>query len=331
MIECTDHDEHGERKCYAVAIGCADMSNGHIFISYRREDSAGYTRAIYNGLAQHFSKEGIFMDVDAIEPGVPFDEAIRQAVGQCDVLLAVIGRHWMDRQEGVGPRINDPKDFVRLEISTALSRDVRVIPVLLDGASMPSEEALPEPLRLLARRHAVEISNSRFNSDMERLVTSIRKVFKESNRPTRKQRLRGYRSILYWLAGGLVVVFSIVYFYFFLMQPKPPPNAGVLAFVYTITPDGTLRWYRHDGAEFSGGLNAWQGPHDISSGWGNFRQVFPSSEGIIYAIAQDGTLWWYKHNGYLDGGDLKSPGAWEGPKEVGIKDQRAHLNRNLRL
>jgi hypothetical protein len=112
------------------------MSNGHIFISYRRDDSAGYARAIYDQLAQHFSRERIFMDVDAIEPGFPFDEAIERAVGQCEILLAMIGRRWMEQQAGAGPRINDPKDFVRLEIAAALSRNIRVIPVLLDGASM---------------------------------------------------------------------------------------------------------------------------------------------------------------------------------------------------
>jgi hypothetical protein len=71
------------------------MSNGLIFISYRREDAAGYARAIYDQLVQHFSKERVFMDVDAIEPGLPFDEAIQKAIGQCQILLAVIGRNWL--------------------------------------------------------------------------------------------------------------------------------------------------------------------------------------------------------------------------------------------
>ena len=146
------------------------MSNGQIFISYRRDDSAGYTRAIYDRLVQHFSKDRVFMDVDAIEPGLPFDEAIKHALDKCEVLLVVIGRHWLDTRDGLGPRINDPQDFVRLEIAAALSRNIRVIPVLLDGARMPGEDELPEALGALARRNALEIRNSRFDVDTGTLI-----------------------------------------------------------------------------------------------------------------------------------------------------------------
>ncbi len=152
------------------------MSNGQIFISYRRDDSAGYTRALYDRLVRQFSKERVFMDVDAIEPGIPFDESIQRALDQCEVLLVVIGKRWMDNQAGVAPRIHDPKDFVRLEIAAALSRNIRVIPILLDGANMPTEEELPEPLRALARRNALEVSNSRFDADIETLIGVIRTI-----------------------------------------------------------------------------------------------------------------------------------------------------------
>jgi hypothetical protein len=155
------------------------MSNGQIFISYRRDDSAGYTRAIYDRLVQHFSKDRVFMDVDAIEPGLPFDEAIKHALDKCEVLL-VIGRHWLDTREGLGPRINDPQDFVRLEIAAALSRNIRVIPVLLDGARMPGEDELPEALGALARRNALEIRNSRFDVDTGTLIMAVRKALGET-------------------------------------------------------------------------------------------------------------------------------------------------------
>ena len=81
------------------------MSNGHIFISYRRDDSEGFTRAIHDQLAERFTEDRIFMDVDAIEPGLPFDEVITQAVSRCEILLAMIGKHWMDQQPGAVPRI----------------------------------------------------------------------------------------------------------------------------------------------------------------------------------------------------------------------------------
>lgn len=182
------------------------MSNGHIFISYRRDDSAGYTRAIYDQLVKRFSKDRIFMDVDAIEPGLPFDEVINQAVGRCEILLAMIGKHWLEQQVDVGPRVNDPKDFVRIEIAAALSRNIRVIPILLDGASMPPEEALPEPLRAFARRNAIEVSNSRFTSDVERLVEAVSKVLGEVDVPRNQQVPLSRRSMLYWLLGGFAAI-----------------------------------------------------------------------------------------------------------------------------
>ena len=156
------------------------MTNGQIFISYRRDDAAGYARALYDRLVQHFSPERVFMDVDAIEPGLAFDEAIQQALERCQVLLVVIGKHWLDAPPGQAPRINDPGDFVRLEIAAALMRDIRVIPVLLDGARMPAEAELPEPLRALARRNALEVSNSRFQADAERLISAVRKAIGET-------------------------------------------------------------------------------------------------------------------------------------------------------
>ena len=120
------------------------------------------------------------MDVDAIEPGLPFDEAIKHALDKCEVLLVVIGRHWLDTRDGLGPRINDPQDFVRLEIAAALSRNIRVIPVLLDGARMPGEDELPEALGALARRNALEIRNSRFDVDTGTLIMAVRKALGET-------------------------------------------------------------------------------------------------------------------------------------------------------
>ena len=191
------------------------MSNGQIFISYRREDSAGYARALYDRLVQHFSSERVFMDVDAIEPGLPFDDVIKHALDQCEVLIVVIGRRWMDKQADRRPRINDPEDFVRLEIAAALARNIRVVPVLLDGAKMPSEAELPEPLRALARRNALEVSNSRFGSDTEKLIRSVRKALGKTEKRPSLRELRRSKSVSYWLIGGLAlgVLSAIAYLY----------------------------------------------------------------------------------------------------------------------
>src|SRR5215208_725851 len=144
-----------------------------VFISYRRNDSAGYAQAIYSRLTQRFSKDRLFMDVATIEPGVDFERVIETAVGECDVLLAIIGKRWLrDDVSGTAP-LENPKDYVCLEISTALARGIRVIPVLVDGVIMPGEETLPAALRSLSRRHAVDISNSPFDFDVERLISAV--------------------------------------------------------------------------------------------------------------------------------------------------------------
>ena len=147
-----------------------------VFISYRRDDSAGYAHAIYRELLQHFSRDRLFMDVDTVEPGVDFVRVIEEAVGECDVFLALIGKRWASVVSGATSRLDNPEDFVRLEISTALARDMRVIPVLVDGMMMPGAETLPDVLKPLSRRNAIEISNTRFNFDVERLITAVRKI-----------------------------------------------------------------------------------------------------------------------------------------------------------
>lgn len=155
---------------------------GNVFISYRRDDAAGYARAIYDQLTERFDTAQVFMDVDAIEPGLPFDEVIRNAVGKCEVLLVLIGSRWMEVQPDGRRRLDDERDFVRLEIAAALARNIRVIPVLLDGVQMPAEDLLPEPMRGLVWRNALEVSNTRFTSDVNRLADVLAKVLGQAER-----------------------------------------------------------------------------------------------------------------------------------------------------
>ncbi len=200
------------------------MRRGQIFISYRRDDAAGYARALYGRLVQHFPTERVFMDVDAIEPGLPFDEAIQRALDQCEVLLVVIGKRWLEAAAGKTPRINDPEDFVRLEIAAALARNIRVIPLLLDGARMPSEADLPEPLRALARRNALEVSNSRFQADTDRLLATIRKALGESDEVVHQNGSEKRRRLRYGVMAGLalVVIAAVAYLYDVFKTPEAP-------------------------------------------------------------------------------------------------------------
>jgi hypothetical protein len=147
---------------------------GGIFISYRREDSAGWTGRLSEHLRERFGPESIFMDIDTIQPGADFTEALQTAVSSCDVLLAIIGPEWATVTDKSGkPRLEDPTDWVRTEIATALKRKVRVIPVLVGGASVPTINLLPDDLDTLAQRQAHELTDKRWSYDVEQLVKTL--------------------------------------------------------------------------------------------------------------------------------------------------------------
>ena len=146
-------------------------STGRIFISYRREETAYPAGWLFDRLAQHFGAAQIFKDVDSIKLGDDFVQVITRAVGACHVLLALIGDQWLTITNDRGqPRLEDPDDFVRLEIKAALERNVRIIPILVDGAKMPRADDLPAGLDGLERRQALELSPSRFEYDTSRLL-----------------------------------------------------------------------------------------------------------------------------------------------------------------
>jgi hypothetical protein len=150
---------------------------GRVFISYRRDDSAFPAGWLYDRLCAHLGSEQVFKDVDSIDPGDDFFGVIEDAVGSCQVLLALIGDRWLDITDETGNRrLDDPEDFVRLEIEAGLRRDVRVIPILVGRAPMPRSGQLPDSLRGLARRNAIELSPNRFESDLARLVRAIDKT-----------------------------------------------------------------------------------------------------------------------------------------------------------
>lgn len=148
----------------------------NIFISYREKDTAGETGRLVDSLKQHFYEDQIFLDIDKIEPGVDFTDVINKSLELCDVLLAVIGPNWAGKNVADNTsRIKDPNDWVKLEIATALQRNIRVVPVLVDGASLPNQEELPEDLHPLLRRQAYEVSNKRWRYDTENLVGFLEK------------------------------------------------------------------------------------------------------------------------------------------------------------
>jgi hypothetical protein len=153
-----------------------------VFISYRREETAGHAGRLYDVMAGRFGEPNVFMDV-SIAPGVDFVHHITQAVGGCHVLLVIIGPHWSTISNGASvPRIAQPGDFVRLEVETALRRnDLTVIPVLVGGARMPDPATLPEGLRPLTRRNALELSDLRWQYDVQRLMGTLEALLADTS------------------------------------------------------------------------------------------------------------------------------------------------------
>ncbi len=158
---------------------------GGVFICYRREDAAGFAGRIYDRLKNGLGRENVFIDVDNIPAGRDFVEVLSERVGRCDALVALIGKNWLAISDKDNRRrLDDPNDFVGIEIRAALERNVPVIPVLVDGAVMPQADDLPDGLKKLARRQGIEISHKRFDSDVELLTDALTRIEGAQARPS---------------------------------------------------------------------------------------------------------------------------------------------------
>jgi hypothetical protein len=148
-----------------------------VFINYRRDESAGYAGRIADSFEKYFGEGKVFRDIDSLEPGLDFSEAIERTLESSEVLIAVIGKNWLTATDAAGQRrLENPDDFVRVEIATALKRNIRVIPVLVQGASMPGTDELPEDLAPLTRRNAFELHDSSWGDDVGRLISALERV-----------------------------------------------------------------------------------------------------------------------------------------------------------
>jgi tetratricopeptide (TPR) repeat protein len=164
-----------------------------IFISYRRDDAAYVTGHINDRLRKEFGYESIFTDVDRIELGVDFRTTLDQMVSECQILLAVIGEDWLTVKDQEGQlRLQDPADFVRIEIESALQRNIPVIPLLVAGVDMPSKDDLPDSLQDLAFRNGTQIRpEPDFHTDMDRLINSLNKHLQTLPKETKDEK-RGH-------------------------------------------------------------------------------------------------------------------------------------------
>jgi hypothetical protein len=155
--------------------------DGQIFISYRREESRWVARSLHSRLCRDFDQEKMFIDVDTVPLGDDFVKVIETTVPKCDILIAIIGPNWVSARDGEGVRkIDKAHDFMRLEIVTAFEAGIWVVPVLVDGATMPGPDDLPESLKPLARRNSLPITETSFVGDCNRLVSEIQRVLEQA-------------------------------------------------------------------------------------------------------------------------------------------------------
>jgi formylglycine-generating enzyme required for sulfatase activity len=154
-----------------------------IFINYRRDDAPGVAGRLGDRLAKSFSRGAIFMDVDAMRPGFDFVKQLEEQVSKCDVLLAIIGPNWSKAADEKGQRrLDSDRDYVRIEIASALKREIPVIPVLVNGAVMPPEGDLPDDLKPLINRHALELRHTRFDGDSAAIIDGLTRVLPQKTK-----------------------------------------------------------------------------------------------------------------------------------------------------
>ena len=203
-----------------------------VFICYRREDAPATTGRIYDHLVQSFGEGSVFKDVDSIPLGADFPSHIQRILHQATAQVVIIGPRWLDiRNEAGQPRLSNPGDFVRQEIETGLSSGIPVIPVLVEGATMPPTQALPASVAPLTRLQAVNIRfDPDFSADVHRLIAAIDSVDTTARGTTarpgvspagsaQRSRTRGRG----WLVGSLLVALTVLLVALAIMQ-------GVLQF-----------------------------------------------------------------------------------------------------
>ncbi len=173
-----------------------------IFISYRRDDSAGHAGRLYDHLSRVFGADTVFMDVDDIQRGDDYADTLNQQLRQADVLLAVIGRHWTTLTDAAGQRrLDNADDWVRGEIHAALANGLLVIPVLVGGAALPGAADLPEDIRALAERQQAEVRDGSWNDDVGRLCRDIKR---RRARGSLSERLRSH-----WRSAAVVLALAL--------------------------------------------------------------------------------------------------------------------------
>ena len=202
------------------------MSN--VFISYRRDDSAGYAGRLADALEKRLGKDSVFRDVEDIKPGEDIVEAIERNLQNAGAFLIIIGKDWLTVKDNQGRRrLENPNDYVQIEIESALRLDGLIIPVLVEGVVMPKPEELPPSIAAMANRQAIEMTDSRWDEDIERLIETFNAF------PDERLRSKSVASKSTWLrritlSSALILITGIL---FFISQ------------TYFLIPDVSGHWY----------------------------------------------------------------------------------------
>lgn len=199
-----------------------------VFISYRREDSAAYAGRLFDILSAAFGADNTFMDVDDIKGGDDFTTVIERKLGASDALVAVIGQHWLSVTEtNGGRRLDNPNDFVRIEIAKALQRGIRVIPVLVGGATLPHPSDLPDNLKPLCERQAVEVRDTRFHEDAKDLVDVLHRTLHGTGLAPTEAKLKRFIPAL--LIAAVVIVGALSWLLMNRQKASADPPAAHVA------------------------------------------------------------------------------------------------------
>ena len=156
-----------------------------LFLCYRREDTQGETGRLHDHLTKTFGPRSVFMDVDDVPVGVDYIEHVSEQLGRTAVMIVVMGRIWASAVDKKGRRrIDLADDLVRAEIAEALRRKIPIIPVLVHGVAMPDPDDLPDDIRVLARRNAIDLTHKRWGPDVDQLVAAIKQLLQRAGAAT---------------------------------------------------------------------------------------------------------------------------------------------------
>jgi hypothetical protein len=196
-----------------------------VFINYRRDDTAGEARGLFSELEAILGKGSVFMDVDTIALGRDFRQVLRERLESCDLMLALVGRNWVDAKNSSGQRrLEDPGDYVRLEIEAALKRNIPVTPVLVQGAQMPTVAQLPNEIEAFAYRNGFELSHNRWNSDVQEMIKRLGLSKQRDHKETGRK--KSWPTIVGVSAVAIALVGSGVFYYRTVVEEKAKKAAA---------------------------------------------------------------------------------------------------------